>query len=240
VRFAVSVQAGTACENAIDHHRQFEEGAAFPPRPEGRGLHAAHPMNDLADLSSSSPRTVANTRRARPFTARTTAEFESRLAETAWFTALGAPSPWDEGCVRIRDWDDWPGPENALGEAFGLMGQEFRDAVVATGDRPAAELDAVFDRVGEAVMTRARAAVPFDPDEDAWHAPTQCVWDAAYTAGVIATVLACGRPAPGDLVELWNWYEAGHWPGGFAAEPGDDPGDRSGDGLAYPRRLLVY
>jgi hypothetical protein len=47
-------------------------------------------------------------------------------------------------------------------------------------------------------------------------------------------------PVPEDLDELWNWHEAGHWPSGFASEPGDVPGDRSGKDLVFPRRLLVY
>lgn len=28
-----------------------------------------------------------------------------------------------------------------------------------------------------------------------------------------------GWPVPDDLAEQWNWFEAGHWPTGFAAEP---------------------
>jgi hypothetical protein len=78
--------------------------------------------------------------------------------------------------------------------------------------------------------------VPFDADQDAWHAPTQCVWDAACWTALVACVLACGWAVPEDLVEVWNWYAAGHWPSGFADEPGDGPGRQ----LAYPRRLLVY
>src|SRR6266704_3395612 len=79
-------------------------------------------------------------------------------------------------------------------------------------------------------------AVPFAGDQDAWHAPTQCVWDAAYWTALVACVLACGWAVPDDLVEVWNWYADGHWPSGFADEPGDGPGWQ----LVYPRRLLVY
>jgi hypothetical protein len=48
------------------------------------------------------------------------------------------------------------------------------------------------------------------------------------------------RPVPEDLAEVWNWYEAGHWPSGFAGEPGSDPAAREGKHLVFPRRLLVY
>jgi hypothetical protein len=66
------------------------------------------------------------------------------------------------------------------------------------------------------------------------------VWEAGFTAALVACVLACGWPLPDDLVEVWAWFEAGHWPSGFAGKPGDLPGDRYGGRLAFPRQLLVY
>lgn len=185
-------------------------------------------------------RTVANTRRDRRITARSPDEFERELDEAAWFAHLGKPSPWDGNCVRIFAWDQWPGPENALGEASGYASQDLYDRIFAASPLAADDLQMLFDRGHATVMSRARPAVPFDPKEDAWRAPTQCVWQAAYTAGLIMCVLASGWPVPDDLVEEWNWYEAGHWPSGFARDPADRPGDRSGNQLTFPRRLLVY
>jgi hypothetical protein len=187
-------------------------------------------------------RTVANTRLDHRIGAVTLGEFERELAEVAWFAHLGEPSPWDSGCVRISAWEQWPGPENALGEAFGLAFQDLCDGIFAACAAAAGDhLQVLFDRVYAAVRNRARAAVPSDdPDQDAWHAPTQCAWDAGYVAALIACVLACGWPVPEDLAEVWNWYEAGHWPSGFSGEPGDDPVDRDGKHLVFPRRLLVY
>lgn len=75
--------------------------------------------------------------------------------------------------------------------------------------------------------------------EDAWHGPTQCVRDAADLAGLIGCVLASGWLVPADLMELWNWFEAGHWPASFAHEPGDER-DIFAKESAFPRRLLVY
>ncbi|WP_433330803.1 hypothetical protein [Spirillospora sp. CA-294931] len=172
--------------------------------------------------------TIANSRLGRPLGARTPDEFERALDGVAWFANLGRPSRWDAGCVRIHDWDDWPGPENPLGEAFAEAYQEIRDHV-----DPDQEL---FDRVHAAVMDRARTAVPFEPDQDSWHGPTLCVWEAAHVAALIVCVLARGWDVPDDLVEQWNWYEAGHWPSSFADDPADTP---TGD-LTFPRRLLVY
>lgn len=187
-------------------------------------------------------RTVANTRRDHQICAGTAGEFERVLAGVAWFAHLGEPSPWDGGCVRISAWEQWPGPENALGETFALSFQDIRDGIFAACSSAAADdLQVLFDRVYAAVRNRAAAAVPlYDPERDAWHAPTQCAWDAGYVGALIACVLACGGPVPEDLVEVWNWYEAGHWPSCFASEPGDDPADRDGEHLVFPRRLLVY
>ena len=181
--------------------------------------------------------TVANTRQDQPVAAAGPAEFEHRLRTVPWFANLGRPSQWDRGCVRIARWDQWPGPEHPPVAAAAQAAQAIRDAAFAAVGAPAAGgLRDTFDRVHALVLERARTAVPFDDDQDAWHAPTQCVWDAAYWTALVACVLACGWPVPDDLVEAWNWYAAGHWPSGFADEPGDGPGRR----LAYPRRLLVY
>jgi hypothetical protein len=181
--------------------------------------------------------TVANTRRDLPFAAVGLAELERRLLGVSWFASLGKPSRWDNGCVRISRWDQWPGPEHPPIAAAALAAQAIHDAVFAAADASAAAaLHGTFDRVHALVLERARTAVPFDPDEDTWHAPTQCVWDAAYWTALVACVLACGWTVPEDLVEVWNWYAAGHWPSGFADEPEDGPGRQ----LVYPRRLLVY
>ena len=137
-------------------------------------------------------------------------------------------------------WEQWPGPENALGEAFAEALQDVHDRIFAAWPAAAGDPQALFDRARMSAMSRARASVPFDPAQDAWHAPTQCVHDAGYVTALIACVLACGWPVPEDLAEMWNWLEAGHWPSGFAAEPGDRLADRSPDRLAFPRRLLVY
>jgi hypothetical protein len=187
-------------------------------------------------------RTVANSRRYRQVDAGTADVFERGLAGVEWFAHLGEPSPWDGGGVRISAWEQWPGPENALIAALALSFQDLRDGIFAACPPTAADdLQVLFDRVNAGVVSRAGAAVPlFDPAEDAWYAPTQCAWDAGYAAALIACVLACGWPVPEDLVEVWNWYEAGHWPSGFAREPGDDRAGRSGERLVSPRRLLVY
>ena len=187
-------------------------------------------------------RTVASTRQDHQIGARTPGEFERGPAGVAWFAHLGEPSPWDGGCVRISAWEQWPGPENALGDAFALMFQDLRDRIFAACPPPAADhLQVLFDRVNAAVVSAAGAALPlYDPEEDTWYAPAACVWEAGYVAALIACVLACGWPVPEDLVEVWNWYEAGHWPSGFAREPSDDPAVRDAEHLVFPRRLLVY
>ena len=56
-------------------------------------------------------------------------------------------------------------------------------------------LKVLFDRVSAVAVRHASASVPsFDSAEDAWHAPTQCAWDAGYVAALVACVLACGWP----------------------------------------------
>jgi hypothetical protein len=87
--------------------------------------------------------------------------------------------------VRIFAWNQWPGPENALGEAFGLASGETHDRIFAASPLAADDSRLLFDRGHAAVTSRARTAVPYDPRKDAWHAPTQSVWQAAYVAGLV-------------------------------------------------------
>lgn len=184
-------------------------------------------------------RTTVNTRRDRHMILRSLDEFERGLGEVAWFANLGLPSPWDEGCVRFYAWDQWPGPENGPGEALALMSQDMRDRIFAASPLAADALQTLFDRIGVIVRDRARTTVPFDPEADAWHGPTQCVWDAAYAAGLVGCVLASGWLVPDDLAELWNWFEVGHWPASFVHEPSDGR-DIFGNESSFPRPLLVY
>lgn len=71
-------------------------------------------------------------------------------------------------------------------------------------------------------------------------APTQCARDAGYTAALIGCVVACDWTVPEDLAELWNWYQAGHWPSGFAKTNATDQADEHTQDSTNRLRLLVY
>lgn len=90
---------------------------------------------DSCGLGSVAPRfpelTLANIRLARRIDAWTAGEFERGLSGKRWFARLGMPSPWDGGCARIFAWQHWPGPEDALVEAFALAQQDMRDRIFA-------------------------------------------------------------------------------------------------------------
>jgi hypothetical protein len=84
-------------------------------------------------------------------------------------------------------------------------------------------------RLGRLARTRGphdrgvRRAVPFDPEEDPWHGPTNATGAAAYVAETLTGYAAFGWPVPADLRGIWSWYGAGHWPCALAG-----------------RRLVVY
>jgi hypothetical protein len=46
--------------------------------------------------------------------------------------------------------------------------------------------------VGKLVQASAAAAVPFDPEEDPWHAPTSATGSAAYVAETLTGYAAFG------------------------------------------------
>jgi hypothetical protein len=147
---------------------------------------------------------------------------EALVRSIPWLRRLGEPSPYD--AELIDDWEGWNGPEDRETERFdqrllalrvaadrGIRGMERSDV----GER--------MEAVGRLVHERSAAAVPFDPEEDPWHAPTNATGASAYVAETLTGYAAFGWPVPADLRLIWSWYEAGHWPCAMAG-----------------RRLLVY
>jgi hypothetical protein len=87
------------------------------------------------------------------------------------------------------------------------------------------------EQIREAVLSSAKQKVPYDPEQDAWHGPTQCVWDVAWWAALVAVhVLVLRRSLPEKVRQVWQWVAAGHWPCG---QPERCP-------AAAGQRLMVY
>jgi hypothetical protein len=161
-----------------------------------------------------------------PIGAGTADEFLARLPALLWFAHVGQPIP-DSNVPRIRHWDEWAGPEEKSGRiiALSLRHQAWHDALLAAHPEQRADLEALWSRVTDVVMGAAAERIPYDPDADAWHAPTTALWQAVWTAGLVAWHLASDEPIPADLAEQWAWYARGHWPCGYAyLKAGGEPG----------------
>ena len=143
--------------------------------------------------------------------------FLSYLPTVPWFANVGQPLT-DPDVPRIWDWDAWAGPEEETGRiiTLSLRHQDWQGALLAAHPEQEAELEALWQRVADIVMNAATGKTPYDPDADAWHAPTTAVWQAVWTAGLAAWRLACNEPIPPDLAHQWDWYARGHWPCGYA------------------------
>ncbi len=135
-------------------------------------------------------------------------EFRRALARVPWFSSPGAPV---SGAICIEDWDDWPGPEDRSVVSIHLAHQACFDSFFAeTGDKEG--LKTLWKAVLSEVMDAARHTVPFDETEDSWHGPTTAVWQAGWTAALVALHLEVQREMPADLLEQWKWFCAGRWP----------------------------
>lgn len=153
-------------------------------------------------------------------------EFLTWLPIIPWFAHVGQPLS-DSNIPRIWDWDAWAGPEEETGRiiTLSLRHQDWHDALLTAHPEREAELRALWQRAAEAVLCAAQDKLPYDPHADAWHAPSMAVWQAQWTAGLIAWYLACGVPIPADLAQQWDWYARGHWPCGYATlTPEGEPG----------------
>ena len=137
--------------------------------------------------------------------------FETSLVEIPWFLRVGAPIDVNVG--RLSRWDEWPGPEDPGVAVLHVHQQSLFDDLLAAG--PAEDLEALFNRINKGVMSIASTRVPFDENQDAWHAPTTAVWHAGWTAAILALSTVTKHDLP-DLVRWqWRWFLEGHWPAGL-------------------------
>jgi hypothetical protein len=145
---------------------------------------------------------------------RLTVEAVEAVARTAPLLArLGAPTPCDAGVERLRDWDEWGGPETEDSGAYMRLLSAFGNPVerAARGlHRP--EIEADTRALGELVRARVTEVLPEPPDQDPWHGPTAAATEVAWIAGQVRSHAALGWPVPDDLRSRWGWIEAGHWP----------------------------
>jgi hypothetical protein len=145
-------------------------------------------------------------------------DFVEGLKSIPWFCNIGRSAAEDSECCRIHRWEEWPGPADpAVSDVHMRQQALFEDTMNAAGNHRE-ELQALWHRIHAVVIAAAAATVPFDPQQDAWHAPTTAVWHAAWTAGLVALCRQCGRPIPADLQEQWTWFSRGHWPCGYVGE----------------------
>ena len=156
--------------------------------------------------------------------------FLDYLERIPWFGNVGKPLPAGTSAKQLRGWEDWPGPEEPPIFELAERHQALYEALLKGAERRRAELSRLWEHVREIVFRRALPAVPCDPEQDAWHAPTTAVWQAAWTAALVAWCLRLGCPIPAELQEQWDWFAGGHWPSGYTIVW---PDDRLGPLLVY-------
>jgi hypothetical protein len=157
-------------------------------------------------------------------------KFLIELGSIPWFSNIGKSLPADTAAKQLRRWEDWPGPEEPTISELHERQQVLYEDMMAESEGRRKELLELWDRVHKTALTFASLAVPYDPDQDAWHGPTMAVWQAAWTAGLIAWCIYLRRPIPKDLQEQWKWFVLGHWPSGYSVVWAND---RLGPLLVY-------
>ena len=148
-------------------------------------------------------------------------DFLAKVESLPWFRNLGQPNPSDSRVKRIYRWEDWPGPEEPSVSELAFRQQALYDDLMRAAGEDREQLSAFWDRIHTVVFRVAAPAVPYDPQQDTWHAPTAAVWQAAWTAGLMGLCLQVRRPIPPDLLEQWEWFVRGHWPAGYASVSAD-------------------
>jgi hypothetical protein len=146
--------------------------------------------------------------------------FLAQLESVPWFRNLGDPTPGNSGVKRIYKWEDWPGPGDPSVHELCERQQALYDDILREAAACQEQLLVLWDRIHSIVFRLAAPAVPYDPNQDSWHAPTAAVWQAAWTAGLIGLCLQSVRPIPPWLQEQWEWFVRGHWPSGYSSTRG--------------------
>lgn len=148
--------------------------------------------------------------------------FLEDLKAVPWFRNIGRSTAVDSRLRRIHRWEDWPGPEDPSVSELSTREQALHDEILGIAGEDRSELVRLWGRIHAVVFRSAASVVPYDPQQDAWHAPSTAVWQAAWTAGLVGLFQQSRHPIPMDLREQWNWFVRGHWPCGYACGRADD------------------
>lgn len=132
-------------------------------------------------------------------------DLPGRIGGIRLFENVGRPIA-DADNQRIFAWDDWPGPEFEGSLTIAERQQQLHDELVPSHEEEhwRTALQAAVDHVA--------TLIPYDPDEDSYHAPTAAAWYAAWTFALEVVHLSLGVTLPADLRSQIAWYERGHWP----------------------------
>jgi hypothetical protein len=168
----------------------------------------------------------------------TLATFRERLSQVPWFSRLGERHALDQTVDRIKNWDDWGGPESDGTAPLAPELQRIEEVLYALPGPGRAEIESLRDSVEEQAFT----AMPFGPLTDPWDGETYASLHGACVAATIAHCLRLAAPIPRNVLRQWAWFARGHWPCGYS-EDDDLPREEDGQVLqdALDRaRLVVF
>jgi hypothetical protein len=150
------------------------------------------------------------------------ARFIQEVEAVPWFNNVGQRLPAETNARQIHRWEDWPGPEEPAIFELSERQQVLHDELLASAPERRKELHNLWKRLNEIVISLAAKAVPYDANKDSWHGPNMAVWQASWTAGLVAWCLLLRRRVPAELQEQWRWFVLGHWPSGYSVVWADD------------------
>lgn len=128
-----------------------------------------------------------------------------RVRGVGLFSALGEKIQ-DSSVIRLRSWEEWPGPEEPRVEAIGTHMQFLHDQIISADAEPE------WNRALRITVDFAAALVPYVEEQDAWYAPNIAVWSAAWIFALEEAHVARNLPLPAEVRAQLYWYQIGHWP----------------------------
>jgi hypothetical protein len=150
------------------------------------------------------------------------ARFIQDVNAVPWFKNVGQPLSSETNARQFHRGEDWPGPEEPAIFELSERQQALHDELLASAPERREALENLWGRIDATVIRLAVAAVPYDANEASWYGPNAAVWQASWTAGLVAWCLLLQREIPAELQEQWRWFALGHWPSGYAVVWADD------------------
>ena len=128
-----------------------------------------------------------------------------------WFSQVGK-----ETGSSLKEWDDWPGPDDSLCEPIGQLTQKYFDDI--SNDAGISYDEFMVDV--KYILDDIASKFNFDQSADFYDPRTAAAWEAAWWVGLYNLYTKVSGRVPSQIDEFYQLYKQGCWPYGITCDAG--------------------